>query len=218
MPAGTLLSLEVRSPSFHGFLVVGASRGARGIGLVDDRPRGLPATGFVRRLRNELEGSRILRAHTPGSAVVRLDCVRGQDERALVVEPADRDGSLLLVLDGQNVLLAAFPARALPDRGLAIGDVWVELAAPVAPGIATTLESLRTAGLALLEAHTARSLARRLAALDRALVARSHGSIAGSRRSRVITLGSRALPSCESTDACCSRACTRSREAPERRP
>src|SRR5688500_2716317 len=58
-PLPGCLSLTLYRPADKRSLILACSSETRGVGSVANRPKGLPASAFVRRLRTLIEGSRI---------------------------------------------------------------------------------------------------------------------------------------------------------------
>lgn len=123
------------------------------LGCVGERPRGRPAEGVAKQLRNHLDGARIERAIDAGGGALALDLRRGPAALALIHE-ALGERSNVLVLDGDGAIAAALH----PDRLAALdrrrGDRWTppEADAP-ARDLPADLPALRALGDALLDAR-----------------------------------------------------------------
>ncbi len=108
-PSPSLFAFTLSSASWRGVLIALLEAQTRGLGVVATRPQGLPASGFVQKLRRELDGSRIdaLSVHEGGRIAFMLQ--RGPEQKRLVVDLGALD---LLVLDADDQVLANLSPRA----------------------------------------------------------------------------------------------------------
>lgn len=149
---------------------------ARGIGLLPDRPRGEPASAFVRLLRKHLQGSRVrgLWRRSPRGAHLVLE--RGGTAAGLALVDLAGPGGLGLVLWGGEHprVLGGLPRRGLGDLGWRPGAVPPEaLPEDGSQGDAepwADLVALRRAGQALVAETGDRDTQLRRTALRRRVV------------------------------------------------
>lgn len=115
MPATDQLAVTLGWPGRKEVLVASVSPERRGVALAPERPKGDPATSFVRKLRKEIVGAKVesVRAR-PGA--FELGLRRREGSRRLVVE-LDGRGNVVLV-DGRDRVVVASSASALAARGL----------------------------------------------------------------------------------------------------
>ncbi len=114
-PHRDLIALTLHRRELHGVLVV-ALAPRLAWGWVAARPRGEPASAFVRQLRKHLEGGRVTTVHAhPGGATLEVRR-RGSDLRLHLV----RDGANLVLEIGGEVVGAA----KVGSRGASPGDPW----------------------------------------------------------------------------------------------
>lgn len=157
LPKPDLLAITLRER----VLVASVASGARGIGLVTERPKGEPASSFVRKLRKELVGSAIARVDVvPGTVTLRFS-----NGRALAIE-LDGAGNLVL-LDENDRVIVALHASGLRARDIGPKDPY--LAPPGGRWLPPETEvSLVRAGAAIVGCE-ADDLDAERGALDRAV-------------------------------------------------
>lgn len=174
LPAADLLTVTLGGGGWKETLVFALAPPVRGVGLVAERPKGRPASGFVRKLRKELEGAAIGALEHVGPDRWHLHARRGSAPRTLVAEATGPHGNALL-LDGDAIIRAALHPGALRERGTRPGARYVPPAdageAPheLADCAADSLDVLREQGTHLLAARSEDALARRARILRRAL-------------------------------------------------
>src|SRR5687768_11458786 len=121
-PSGDLLALTLAAGDVEEVLIAAVGGARRGIGLVVVRPRGLPATAFVRQLRVHVQGARLEDVREIAPGVARLDFARAESRAAIVVEV--EQGNVVL-LDGADVVLGSLHPSDLRRREIAPGAIWV---------------------------------------------------------------------------------------------
>lgn len=130
-------------------LVISTDPAAPGLGCVPDRPRGRPAEGVAKQLRNLLEGARLERAIETGGGALAVDLRRGEDVLALVHESlAARSNTI--VLDAEGRAIAALHPRRLALRGLRLGEPWSPAELVRIRDVPGDLDTLGEAGASLL--------------------------------------------------------------------
>jgi predicted ribosome quality control (RQC) complex YloA/Tae2 family protein len=107
MPLGDVLAITLATAHGKEVLVARLSGNPRGIGLVDERPKGAPANAFVQRLRKLLEGSAVERGVAFGRDGARLDLVRGDERVRLFLAPGAEAWRIAVVADDDRVLASA---------------------------------------------------------------------------------------------------------------
>lgn len=169
VPEPDLLSLTLSADALPGVaLLVSTDPAHPALACVPDRPRGRPAEGIAKQLRNLLDGARIERVIDAGGGAVAFDLRRGSEAIGLVHEAAG-DGSNAIVLDSEGRAIAALHPGRLAARGLRLGEPWSPPPHERIRDLPSDLEELLSAGAAFLDARRdARSRARRVA-LERAL-------------------------------------------------
>ena len=116
LPEPTLLAITLSSrDEGERVLLACIASSARAVGLASTRPRGDPATSFVRKLRKELAGG-VIRTVDVVPGVVTLQIARGETQLALAIELTDA-GNVVLI-DGEGLVAVALSASALRTRGL----------------------------------------------------------------------------------------------------
>ena len=135
-PSSDLWALTLAAGDLRGTLMFSLAPGASGVGWVARRPHGQPATGFVQKLRRELEGGRV-RAFAGEAGLLELTIARGEDERRLRFDFANAN---VLLFAGDTPIASARKLRA-DDAG----------APPSAIAWPDALEPLEAQGAALLE-------------------------------------------------------------------
>ncbi len=140
-PLATLLALSLHSEGRARVLLLGLDSPARGLGLVDERPRGLPASSFVQLLRRELEGGRVAELER-SERWLRLGVRRGEGIRWLAIRRERRRDFALFVDEAGNVRGANEPHR-IRELGLKTGDPipWEAARFPFAPVDPAELDS-----------------------------------------------------------------------------
>lgn len=140
-PEPGLLSLSFRTEGRNEVLVLVTLPGALRLGVVNERPRGASASPALTQLRRHVEGARIERVDTSQRAA-RLSLTRGDRARFLIVAPSKPYGAWWLCeSDGSLVLRSPGAPTTAPKE-----DGHLD---------AKSLEELRTAGAAALDAHRA---------------------------------------------------------------
>lgn len=157
-PSDTLFALTLAAPGYRGVLVVSLSRGAPGIGLVADRPRGERASAFVQKLRKELEGARIDAFAGDQAGTLELHVARGDGSKRLVFAFAREPAPNLEVVDATGTVCATLHAGSTPRPGARAHPAWPE-----------SLDELEARGQALLQEDEHAAFAREQAALARAV-------------------------------------------------
>lgn len=120
-PARGRLAVTLGGAERREVLVAHTAPEGRGVALCPERPRGDPATSFVRKLRKELAGGKVA-AVVSRPGVFGLCVRRGDGARTLILE-LDGRGNAILLDEGDRILAAA-SATALTARGLAAKRVW----------------------------------------------------------------------------------------------
>jgi len=121
-----------------------------GVGLVAERPQGLPATSFVQKLRKELENAKISAFEQPDASTLALLLTRSEQSTRLVCDFAR--GAFVLEREGK-ILIRTGSAAARPAR---VQVAWPE-----------TLEALRINGEQLMAEQAEEGLDVRRSALAR---------------------------------------------------
>lgn len=165
-PARDLLVLELALAGGDAVVLALSIGQTPGLGVIDARPKGLPAEGVAKRLRNELEGA-VLRAVLVAGPAIAFDLTRSDADRGLVLELGPRAANVIL-LDDAGVIAAALDTRALGRRRLALGQPW-EPPEGEALALPQGLSELRDAGRALFAARREAEAAERVTQLIRAL-------------------------------------------------
>lgn len=169
VPDPDLLALGLGARELRIVLLLSTDPGHADLGCVAERPRGRPAEGVAKQLRNLVDGARLERVLDAGGGAIALDLRRGPETIALVHESLG-ERSNVLVLDAEGRVIAALHPSRLATRGLQIGEPWSPLELELPPReLPDTLDALLARGEALLEArrdHVARGRRR---ALERAL-------------------------------------------------
>jgi predicted ribosome quality control (RQC) complex YloA/Tae2 family protein len=152
MPRDDLLSLSIAGPELRGVLVFSFSAGASGVGLLQERPHGQPASSFVQKLRKEIEGARIDELTQPSESAVGLALSRGEEHKALVCafDPPS------ISLHAAAVELARFDIANQPARRALV--TWPP-----------SLDALAARGPELLANQAVHALSQRRLQIDRAV-------------------------------------------------
>lgn len=196
-PRPRLFVLGLHRPGGTGWLLLSLTEPVAW-GWVDARPRGEPASSFVRLLRKHLENARVLEvvAHAAGGTI---ELARGESRARLHL--LRTPPNLVLELDG--AIAHALDPHALAAAGLARG---APLPAPPQgePALASDLAALTRAGPAILSARTgadaearrtpllkaarrqAARLRKRLAAIDGDLAREADAALLRDRASRLL--------------------------------
>ncbi|HKU43010.1 MAG TPA: NFACT RNA binding domain-containing protein [Polyangiales bacterium] len=148
-PSADLWAITLAAGDLRGTLVVSLARGAAGVGWLEKRPHGAPASSFVQKLRKELEGGRV-RAFEAETGCIALRIGRAERELALAFEA---DGGVVL-FEGERAIIRASAAADGGGRGL----TWPE-----------TLEAAAAQGEALLAGRAGQWVAEQRGALLRAV-------------------------------------------------
>ncbi|UJR81780.1 NFACT RNA binding domain-containing protein [Sandaracinus amylolyticus] len=169
VPEPDLVALTLGVGELRVALLFSTDPASPGLGCVPERPRGRPAEGVAKQLRNLVEGARLERALDAGGGAIAIDLRRGPDAIALVHESLG-DRSNVLVLDAEGAIVAALHPARLAERGLQLGEAW----SPPEPSdrardLPSDLDSLLALGTALVEARRDAHARARRTALDRAL-------------------------------------------------
>ncbi|MGD8859588.1 MAG: NFACT RNA binding domain-containing protein [Myxococcales bacterium] len=155
LPLQDLLALTVSSPERRGVLLLGFGKAARGVGFVDERPRGAAAGAVAQGLRRALEGGRIAEVDDRGS-VLRLSLERGAGRVTLELWMAGPGNAVLLDADGEVVQALHRPeGRPTPAERAR----WLECDLP----------ELARRGETLLDRHRQQALQRKRTELSRAV-------------------------------------------------
>ncbi len=176
-PLPRAFALELSKPDFGTrTLLVGLAKGARGVGLLDDRPRGRPASGFVRALRPIVEGATIVeaRALAVGQVLAILELTLERAERAgkLVFDFAC-DEIYLVTSDGRianakheplGIVGTPYP-RPYPDPSTLRETTIVDRGAELYASLERALEDAQRRALAQACASARKKLERRRAAV-----------------------------------------------------
>lgn len=168
VPDPDLLVLGLAQASMRTVLVFSTDPAAPGFGCVLERPRGLPAEGIGKQLRNLIEGARLERALDLGGGGLALDLRRGDDVIALIYESLEAHSNVL-VLDARGQIVTALRIARLAPRGLAIGQTWSPRENDGQASAPETLSELLANGARLLDARHERRQSARRRALGRAL-------------------------------------------------
>lgn len=161
-PTPTLFALTLYDKGNKDCLVLALTAG---IGLVQERPTGQPASGFVRHLRTTIEGARLIEGHFLGgdgektASALLLSFLRGSDQARLAVDFTAAQPNVY-VLDPQNGILRAADEKARRSRfpgARATFSASERGTIPISDTRAAALEQ----GAALL-GHSARSVEQRL--------------------------------------------------------
>ena len=144
-------------------LVVGATRAARGIGILGRRLGGDAQSAFVRKLRAHLEGgAELARVHFEGAALILSFAGSTENVRlACVLDGAE--GDFVLLDDAGQVL------HATATRTFETGTPFVAPRARTSLVLPQSLAELEAAGEALVRARARADFDARTAALRRAL-------------------------------------------------
>jgi predicted ribosome quality control (RQC) complex YloA/Tae2 family protein len=168
VPDPNLLVLGLAQGPTRPVLVFSTDPAHPGFGCLPERPRGRPAQGVAKQLRNMLEGARLERALVLGGALA-LDLRRGTETIGLVHESLG-DRSNVFVLDAEGRIVTALCLGRLESRGLAIEESWSpfegearELHVPEA------LSDLLTLGQGLIDARRDEDIRTKRRALRRAI-------------------------------------------------
>jgi len=165
MPSAELLAVTLAWRDGQSVLLLSTAPDRRAIALADERPRGDPASSFVRKLRKELVGGAVAAVHARAGGFA-LELGRGGVSRTLVAE-LDGRGNVVLLDEAQRVIVAA-SASTLAARGLGPRQPYAS------PEGAThepprSLADMRHAATALLADRGTENLEQQRRALDRAL-------------------------------------------------
>lgn len=125
LPSADLLAVSLYRPDEKEVLVVRIGDRAS-VALVAERPKGEPATGFVRKLRKELGGAHLLGAFQRGPRTVELELRRGGEVSRVVAEAGPRGAGFLYVAPSGRIATAT-THRALRERGLRAGGQYAPL-------------------------------------------------------------------------------------------
>lgn len=164
-PEGDLVALTLGGRDGQEVLVASLPPSERAIALVAERPKGKPASSFVRKLRKEIGGA-VIEALDAAPGALLLRCARGGDRRAVVLD-LDGPGNVLLLDADERIVVALRPA-ALRERGLSLREPWTPAPGARAP-VPASAEALRRAGAGLIGDRRTRDVEQRRRALDRAL-------------------------------------------------
>ncbi len=183
-PLGELLGSRIRRVDVPdpNLLVLGLARGPvrsvlvfsvdpvhPGFGCLPERPRGRPALGVAKQLRNWIEGARIERALLLGSGALALDLRRGTDVIGLIHESLG-DRSNVFVLDAEGRIVTALCLGRLDPRALALHAPWSPFEGDVPElHVPDTLSDLLALGQDLLDARRHEHVRMKRRALQRAL-------------------------------------------------
>ena len=149
-PEPGLLVLSLFTHELRTVLLLRATGERIGVGLVAERPQGLPATSFVQKLRKELENARISAFEQPDATTLSLLLTRSELTTRLICDFAR--GAFVLERDGK-VLIRTGPTSVRATR--------VQVAWP------QTLEALRESGERLIVQHAEEGLDARRTGLAR---------------------------------------------------
>jgi predicted ribosome quality control (RQC) complex YloA/Tae2 family protein len=117
-PRPDLFAFTLHRPTIHTCLVVRLAP-ALGWGLLDERPRGEPATAFVQQLRKHLENAVLQGIELDGRGA-SLELRRGDHGCTLRL---DADPPNLVLIAG-DVVVGAWRPSDLPTRGAGLGKPW----------------------------------------------------------------------------------------------
>lgn len=101
-PEPSLLALTLFGPELRAVMLMRAAGERAGVGLVDSRPHGQPASSFVQKLRKELENARIAGFEQPAPSALALVLARGELSTTLVCDFAA--GAFALERDGRPLI------------------------------------------------------------------------------------------------------------------
>ena len=128
-----LLAFSLFTPELRAVLLLRVTGDRIGVGLVAERPQGLPASSFVQKLRKELENARISAFEQPDPSTLSLVLTRSEQTTCLLSDFAR--GAFVLEREGK-VLIRTGATGARPAR---VQVAWPE-----------TLEALRQSGEQLI--------------------------------------------------------------------
>lgn len=167
-PFAGCLALTLFQPGEKRVLVLLFSRETRGIGSLPERPKGLPASAFVQRLRSFVEGTRLAHAEwlsrpeeeaasqASGARAHALLVVFQRGERTLrVVVDFDAQAPNLFLLREDDTILAAANERLRHERFPERNAVYRLGRGSGVPEVASD-EELRGAGRGLLDENVQR--------------------------------------------------------------
>jgi predicted ribosome quality control (RQC) complex YloA/Tae2 family protein len=149
-PEPGLLALSLFTPELRAVLLVRVAGDRIGVGLVAERPQGLPATSFVQKLRKELENARISAFEQSDASTLSLLLTRSEQSTRLVCDFAH--GAFLLEREGK-ILIRSGSTSA---RAARVQVAWPE-----------TLEVLQDSGARLIAEQAEEGLDARRSALAR---------------------------------------------------
>jgi predicted ribosome quality control (RQC) complex YloA/Tae2 family protein len=154
-PSHDLWAITVAAAPARGTLLVSLQPSAAGVGWVERRPHGQPATGLVQKLRRELEGGRL---QGFGEATNRIELLisRGEDRARLVFDFTSRT---VRVEAGDSLALG--PAEHWPESL----EVLAARGAALLESRGSALFAARRGVLAKAVANARKRLARRLQAV-----------------------------------------------------
>ena len=137
-PNADLWALTLAGGDLRGTLLISLLPSARGVGWLEKRPHGLPASSFVQKLRKEIEGGRVLGFDAvPAGLALRLS--RAQQELRLSF---DFDQQNVLLYAAEQLIASAHKPADAADGGGGPNWEWPE-----------TLEQLAEQGEKLVESR-----------------------------------------------------------------
>lgn len=139
-PRPNLFAFTLHRADLRGCLLLSTSETRPGVGWVEKRPRGAPASAFVRFLRKRLENGRITAAHHTRDET-EIVVQRGETQAVLRLDP--KAPNLIVAIDGQV-------AGALHPNEVDVGRAYTALEA----SLPLDLTTLQAKGGALLTALT----------------------------------------------------------------
>ncbi len=185
-PRDDLFVLTLHRSDRHGCLVLGTAPGEVAWGWVAERPRGAPASSFVRLLRKHLENARVTGVEVDSDGA-RLTMQRGEHEARLCLDRApanlrlEVDGTAVHALraDGREVK----PGAPLADDLFALETIGPALVARAEGGASDA----RARTLAKALTRRRKQLTRRLKAIETDLDGADEATILRERASLLLT-------------------------------
>lgn len=167
-PEPELLAISLIGRELRAVLVIGFAGERTGVGLVDQRPQGLPASSLVQKLRKEIDGARLIGFEQLDDATLALELVRAEVATQL---RCDFRARTLSIWRGERAIFSwnvpgtragKLPVVRWPES---VEALQAQGAGLVAEQAAASAEGERAALVQLLRT-AAKRLKRRLLALD----------------------------------------------------
>lgn len=165
MPRAGLLCLGVSSSLHKGVLAIALTKG-RGLGWLERRPRGEPASAFVQQLRKHLRGSRLHDARMHDGACM-LELRRGEQRRQLALEAEN-----VVLIDEADTVMGAWQPGSLQRRGLRTRASYRPPPTTAALQVPGSFDGLRRAGPMLVAEGSQSELEQQRRTLRRAVTTR----------------------------------------------